>query len=428
MDSYIKIPKNYQLNMEDLALKTRKDFPLFENISERIEPLIYLDYAATSQKPKQVIDQLIQYYSFNNANVHRGAHQLSAKATEDFEKAREITSKFIEAASSREIIFTRNATEAINLVAYSWGNSQLKEGDEILVSLMEHHSNLIPWQLLAKRKGCTLRYVGITPNGELDINDLRNKLNEKTRLVSLLHISNTLGCCNPIQEITKLAHSAGALVLLDACQSLAHIPMSVSKLDVDFLAGSSHKICGPTGCGFLWARESLLEIMPPFLGGGEMIQDVSLYESDWADLPYKFEAGTPAIGEAIGMGAAITYLQSIGLNEIRLYEKELTKYLFQKLENIDGVNILGPQVNEMSNRAALATFYINDIHSNDISELLDLHNICIRSGHHCCQPLHKHYNLYSTARASLSFTTTKVEIDLFTEKLLSIINFVRENS
>ena len=428
MDSPIPILKYSKLNMEDLSLTTRKDFPLFVNSSEGSDPLIYLDHAATSQKPKIVIEKLVEYYSFHNANVHRGAHQLSAKATADFEQAREITSKFINANSSREIIFTRNATEAINLVAYSWGDSQLKEGDEILVSLMEHHSNLIPWQLLAKRKGCSLRYIGITPNGELDMNDLRNKLNEKTRLISLLHISNTLGCCNPIREITKLAHSAGALVLLDACQSLAHLPININTLDIDFLAGSSHKICGPTGCGFLWARERILEVMPPFLGGGEMIQDVSLYESNWADLPYKFEAGTPAIGEAIGMSSAISYLQSIGLNNIRLYEKELTQYLFKKLENIDGINILGPKVSEESNRAALATFYIDDIHSNDISELLDSDKICIRSGHHCCQPLHKYYNLTSTARASLSFTTTKTEIDLFTQKLSSIINFIRSNS
>ncbi len=414
--------------MKDLALETRKDFPLFDIESGDLNPIVYLDHAATSQKPRQVIDKLVKYYSFENANVHRGAHQLSAKATEEFENARMITSKFIGASSSKEIIFTRNATEAINLVSYSWGDSQLKKGDEILVSLMEHHSNLIPWQLLAKRKGCKLKYIGITENGELDIDDLRAKVNENTKLISVLHISNTLGCCNPIKEIAEIAHSAGALILVDACQSLAHLPININSLNIDFLAGSSHKICGPTGCGFLWAREDILEIMPPFLGGGEMINEVSLYESNWADLPYKFEAGTPAIGEAIGMSEAISYLQSIGLNRIRSYEKELTKYLFTKLENIQDINILGPKPTKENDRAALATFYIKNIHSNDISELLDAHNICIRSGHHCCQPLHNYYNLSSTARASLSFTTTKNEIDLFIKELISSINFLREHS
>ncbi len=412
-------------NIENLGIETRKDFPLFKEYENN---LIYLDHAATSQKPKYVIDKLIKYYQFENANVHRGAHQLSAKATEEFEEARQITSKFINAKSNREIIFTRNATEAINLVAYSWGNSQLKENDEILVTLMEHHSNLVPWQLLANRKGCKLVYVGITKDGELDMEDLINKVNEKTRLISLLHISNTLGTCNPIKEITEIAHNAGALVLLDACQSLAHQSINVNTLNIDFLAGSSHKICGPTGCGFLWSRENILEEMPPFLAGGEMIQDVSFYQSNWADLPFKFEAGTPAIGEAIGMGAAISYLQGIGLDKIQSYEKTLTKYLFNKLETIEGINILGPTPEKQVNRGALATFFIDNIHSNDLAELLDSQNICIRSGHHCCQPLHKFYKINSSARASLSFTTTKNEIDIFIKELLSAINFLKENS
>ncbi len=415
-----------QLNT--LANQTRKDFPLFSNQSEKANKLIYLDHAATSQKPIQVINKLSNYYKYENANVHRGAHQLSAKATEEFENARTITSEFICAKSSKEIIFTRNATEAINLVAYSWGNSELKENDEIVLTLMEHHSNLVPWQLLAKRKGCKIKYVGITEDGELDMQDLSNKINEKTKLVSLLHISNTLGTCNPIKKISEIAHNAGALVLLDACQSLAHQSINVNLLNIDFLAGSSHKICGPTGCGFLWAREQILEKMPPFLGGGEMIQDVSLYESSWADLPFKFEAGTPAIGEAIGMAAAINYLQSIGLDKIQIYEKELTKYLFEKLKNINDINILGPSPKQQYNRAALATFYIKGIHSNDIAELLDSKNICIRSGHHCCQPLHKHYNLTSTARVSLSFTSTTEEIDFFINELISAITFLKANS
>ena len=414
--------------MSDLSVQTRKDFPLFTNNSENNHNLIYLDHAATSQKPQKVIDRLIQYYTFENANVHRGAHQLSAKATQAYENARDITCKFIKAKSSREIIFTRNATEAINLVAYSWGDSQLKEGDEIIISLMEHHSNLVPWQLLAERKNCKLIYIGITEKGQLDLEELRQKVNNKTRLISLLHISNTLGTINPIQEISKIAHSVGALILVDACQSLAHQKINVETLNVDFLAGSSHKICGPTGCGFLWAKESILEQMPPFLGGGEMIEEVSLSKSSWADLPFKFEAGTPAIGEAIGMGSAISYLQSIGLEKIQSYEKELTKYLFMKLQDIKDINILGPTPEEQSDRAALATFYIKGIHSNDLAELLDSNNICIRSGHHCCQPLHKYYGISSTARASLSFTSTKAEIDIFAEELIKNIHFLKKNS
>ncbi len=412
----------------DLSKQTRKDFPLFRNKLDQKNNLIYLDHAATSQKPIQVIEALKNYYSFQNANVHRGAHQLSAKATEAFEEARQITANFINAKSSNEIIFTRNATEAINLVAYSWGDSKLKEGDEILISLMEHHSNIVPWQLLSQRTGCKLRYIGITETGELNLEDLRTKISEKTKLVSLVHVSNTLGTCNPIGEITKIAHTAGALVLLDACQSLAHRKINVKSLNVDFLAGSSHKICGPTGCGFLWGRENILESMPPFLGGGEMIENVSLDKSTWADLPFKFEAGTPAIGESIGMATAISYLESIGLENISAYEEELTAYLFEKLSEIEDINFLGPMPSQQINRGALATFYIKGIHSNDISELLDSSNICIRSGHHCCQPLHKYYGIKSTARASLSFTSSKAEIDFFSQELKSSIEFIKQNS
>tara|TARA_Y100001968_G_scaffold45599_1_gene35673 strand:+ start:49242 stop:50504 length:1263 start_codon:yes stop_codon:yes gene_type:complete len=415
---------------KDFAEIARRDFPLFSSAYKENKDLIYLDHAATSQKPKEVLNALQNYYCFNNANVHRGAHQLSAKATEAFENARKICAKFINAKSKNEIIFTRNATEAINLVARSWGDIGIKKGDEILLSVMEHHSNLVPWQIIAKEKGCIVRHIGITENGELDLEDLHSKLNDRTRLVSIVHISNTLGCCNPIKEIASLAHSAGALCLVDACQSLAHQRIDINDLGVDFLAGSSHKLCGPTGIGFLWAKESLLEIMPPFLGGGEMIEEVFLDHSKWAALPHKFEAGTPAIGEAIGLGAALNYLESVGLRKIQSYEKEITKYLFNELQKIENINILGPDPNSNSNclRGALATFAINGIHSNDIAELLDSKGICIRSGHHCCQPLHRVLNLTSTARASLSFTSTKNEIDIFIENLIEILFFLRENS
>ncbi len=415
------------INNKSLAEKTRNDFPLFSEETSRGKRFIYLDHAATSQKPYQVIKSLQDYYSYHNANVHRGAHQLSAKATEDFERARKITSNFVGANSSKEIVFTRNATEAINLVARTWGENEIKKGDEILITLMEHHSNIVPWQQLSKRTGCVIRHVGITSSGELDLNDLKNKLNIRTKLLSLVHISNTLGCCNPIAEIAEMVHAIGGLILVDACQSLAHQAINVNSLNIDFLAGSSHKLCGPTGMGFLWARENILEKMPPFLGGGEMIEDVFLEHSTWAPLPHKFEAGTPAIGEAIGMGAALTYLSNIGLENIHTWEKKLNEYLFEKLKNISGIRILGPEPNQDSNRGSLATFTVEGLHANYIAELLDTNGICIRSGHHCCQPLHRFFGINASARASLSFTSTIDEIDYFTEELSSIIAFLKSN-
>ena len=411
-----------------IAERTRADFPILSQSSSSGQPLIYLDHAATSQKPEAVLQALQAYYRNDNANVHRGAHQLSARATEAFEGARTITAEFVAASSSREIVFTRNASEAINLVARTWGDAELKQGDEVLLTVMEHHSNLVPWQQLAQRTGCVLRHVEVTEQGSLDLEDLRGKLNARTRLVSLVHISNTLGCCNPIEEVVALASACGARVLLDACQSLAHKPVDVRKLGVDFLVGSSHKLCGPTGMGFLWAREDLLEAMPPFLGGGEMIQDVFLDHSTWAELPHKFEAGTPAIGEAIGMGAAIRYLQDLGLTSIQDWEAQLTRHLFSRLEAIDGVRILGPTPDQQPDRGALATFLVDGLHANDLAAMLDLSGICIRSGHHCCQPLHRHYGVSASARASLSFTSTFEEIDRFAEELQSTIRFLKEHA
>ena len=411
-----------------LPERFRADFPILEQSSFEGLPLIYLDHAATSQKPRQVLDALLHYYASDNANVHRGAHQLSARATEDFEAARTSTARFISAASPREIVFTRNASEAINLVARSWGDANLREGDEVLLTVMEHHSNLVPWQLLAQRTGCLLRYVGINESGELDLDDFHSKLTDRTRLISLVHISNVLGCCNPLEQVISSGHAAGALVLVDACQSLAHKSIDVSTLDADFLVGSSHKLCGPTGMGFLWAREALLEAMPPFLGGGEMIEDVFLDHSTWATLPHKFEAGTPAIGEAVGMGAAISYLQEVGLDAIQAWEAELTRHLFARLHAIEGVRVLGPTPEQQPDRGALATFLVDGVHANDIAELIDASGICIRSGHHCCQPLHRHYGVTASARASLSFITTMEEIDRFSEELASTVSFLRANS
>ena len=412
----------------NLAAITRPDFPLLAQTACLGEPLIYLDHAATSQKPRQVLEALQHYYAHDNANVHRGAHQLSARATEGFEAARGKAAAFIGAASPREIVFTRNASEAINLVARSWGEANLKPGDEILLTVMEHHSNLVPWQLLAARTGCVLRHAGLTETGELDLEDLRSQINGRTKLVSLVQVSNTLGCLNPIEAIAPLAHAAGALLLVDACQSLPHLPVDVAQLDCDFLVASSHKLCGPTGMGFLWAREALLEAMPPFLGGGEMIQDVYLDHSSWAELPHKFEAGTPAIGEAIGMGAALDYLQGLGLERIHAYEQQLTRLLFDRLGAIDGVRVLGPTPQQQPDRGALAAFTVEGIHANDLAALLDSAGICIRSGHHCTQPLHRLYGIAGSARASLSFTTTPEEIDSFAEELEGTIAFLREHS
>jgi cysteine desulfurase/selenocysteine lyase len=414
--------------VEDLAALTRPDFPLLAQTACLGQPLIYLDYAATSQKPRQVLEALQHYYGHDNANVHRGAHQLSARATDGFEAARSKVATFVGAAGPREIVFTRNASEAINLVARTWGEANLRAGDEVLLTVMEHHSNLVPWQLLAARTGCVLRHAGVSESGELDLEDWKAKLNERTKLVSVVQVSNTLGCLNPIETLVPLAHAAGALVLVDACQSLPHQPVDVARLGCDFLVGSSHKLCGPTGMGFLWAREEILEAMPPFLGGGEMIQDVFLDGSTWADLPHKFEAGTPAIGEAIGMGAAIDYLQALGMERIHAWEQQLTRQLFTRLQAIDGVRILGPTPDQQPHRAALAAFHVDGLHANDIAALLDSAGICIRSGHHCTQPLHRHYGLAGTARASLGFTTTPEEIDRFAEELEGSIGFLREHA
>jgi cysteine desulfurase/selenocysteine lyase len=421
-------PSSAALTPENLAVLTRPDFPLLDQTACLGQPLIYLDYAATSQKPRQVLEALHHYYSHDNANVHRGAHQLSTRATEGFEAAREKVARFVGARRSHEIVYTRNASEAINLVARSWGDQTLCPGDEVLLSVMEHHSNLVPWQQLAQRTGCVLRHVGLTPTGELDLDDFHAQLNGRTRLVSLVHVSNTLGCLNPIAQLAPAVRATGAMLLVDACQSLPHQRVNVAELGCDFLVGSSHKLCGPTGMGFLWGREEVLESMPPFLGGGEMIHEVFLDHSTWADLPHKFEAGTPAIGEAIGMGAAIDYLQTLGIERIHAWEQELTRQLFQRLQAIEGVRILGPTPEQQPHRGALAAFSVEGLHAHDISALLDSAGICIRSGHHCTQPLHRHYGLAATARASLGFTTTPEEVDRFAEELQGAIQFLREHS
>jgi cysteine desulfurase/selenocysteine lyase len=406
-----------------LADKVRADFPLLrQEVNDK--PLVYLDNAATSQKPFFVLNALRDYYEEYNANVHRGAHTLSAKATDAYEGARDKIAKFINAASRQEIVYTRNASEAINLVAYSWGMNNLKTGDEIILSVMEHHSNIVPWQLVAQKTGAVLKFVELTPEETFDLEQFKQLISDKTKLVSIVHVSNTLGCINPVSEIAKIAHRYGAKFLLDACQSVPHMPVDVQQIDCDWLVASGHKMCATTGIGFLYGKLELLEAMPPFFGGGEMIAEVYLDHSTYAELPHKFEAGTPAIGEAIALGAAIDYLTNIGMDKIHAYEAELTAYLFQELAKIPQVRIYGPKPNAQGEgRAALAAFTVEGVHANDLSTLLDQEGVAIRSGHHCTQPLHRHLGLPATARASLSFYNTREEIDVFIKALKETIDF-----
>ncbi|PMB28657.1 cysteine desulfurase [Fischerella thermalis BR2B] len=406
-----------------IADQVRLDFPILHQ-EVNGKPLVYFDNAATSQKPLFVLDTLRDYYEQYNANVHRGVHTLSAKATEAYEAARDKVTAFVNAASRQEIVFTRNATEAINLVAYSWGMNNLQPGDEIILSVMEHHSNIVPWQFVAAKTGAVLKFVELTPEETLDLEHFQKLLSDKTKLVSVVHVSNTLGCINPVAEICTLAHKYGAKVLIDACQSVPHMPVDVQQIGCDWLVASGHKMCAPTGIGILYGKLELLQAMPPFLGGGEMIAEVFLDHSTYADLPHKFEAGTPAIGEAIALGAAVDYLTKIGMDKIHTYEAELTAYLFQQLEKIPQIRIYGPKPNAQGEgRAALAAFTAAEVHANDLSTLLDTEGIAIRSGHHCTQPLHRYLKIPATARASLSFYNTREEIDVFIKALKETIDF-----
>jgi cysteine desulfurase/selenocysteine lyase len=406
-----------------LAQTVRADFPILTQTVNG-HPLVYFDNAATSQKPQAVLDAIQHYYTRDNANVHRGVHALSARATDAYEGARDKVAAFVGAASRDEIVFTRNASEAINLVAYSWGMSQLQQGDEIILSVMEHHSNLVPWQFVAQRTGAVLKFVELTDTQEFDLDQFRSLLSDNTKLVAVNHVSNTLGCINPVSEIVTLAHQYGAKVLIDACQSTPHLPLDVKTLDCDWLVASGHKMCGPTGAGFLYGKLEVLKAMPPFLGGGEMIADVFLDRATYAELPHKFEAGTPAISEAIALGAAVDYLNTVGMDAIAAYEHDLTAYLYQQLNPIPQVTLYGPQPQaDGSGRAALATFTVEGVHAQDLSTLLDQSGIAIRSGHHCTQPLHRILGVSSTARASLYFYNTREEIDVFIAALKDTIDF-----
>ncbi|MFO5494273.1 MAG: cysteine desulfurase [Cuspidothrix sp.] len=411
------------ISTKTLADKVRKDFPILHQ-EVHGKPLVYLDNAATSQKPVSVLNAWRDYYEQYNSNVHRGAHFLSAKATDAYEAARDKIANFIHAKSRQEIVYTRNASEAINLVAYSWGMNNLQPGDEIILSVMEHHSNIVPWQFVAQKTGAVLKFVELTPEETFDLEQFKNLISDKTKLVSIVHISNTLGCINPVKEIAEIAHRYGAKFLLDACQSVPHAPINVQELDCDWLVASGHKMCAPTGIGFLYGKLELLEAMPPFFGGGEMISEVYLDYSTYAELPHKFEAGTPAIGEAIALGAAIDYLTNIGMDKIHAYEAELTAHLFEQLAQIPQIRIYGPKPDvNGEGRAALAAFTAEGVHANDLATLLDQEGVAIRSGHHCTQPLHRHLGLAGTARVSLSFYNTREEIDIFIKALKETLDF-----
>ncbi|WP_044736227.1 cysteine desulfurase [Geobacillus kaustophilus] len=371
-------------------------------------PLIYFDSAATSQKPLPVIEALDRYYREYNSNVHRGVHTLGTKATDAYEGAREKVRRFLNAQSAQEIIFTRGTTASLNLVAASYGRANVKEGDEIVITYMEHHSNLIPWQQLAKQTGATLKYIPLQEDGTIDWGDAEATITKAAKIVAIAHVSNVLGTINPVREIARLAHERGAVVVVDAAQSAPHMKIDVQELDCDFLAFSGHKMCGPTGIGVLYGKKKWLEQMEPVEFGGEMIDFVDLYDSTWKELPWKFEGGTPIIAGAIGLGAAIDFLEQVGLDAIAAHEHELAQYALERMADIEGVTVYGPK-----ERAGLVTFNIDGVHPHDVATVLDAEGIAIRAGHHCAQPLMKWLGVTATARASFYLYNTKEEIDAF---------------
>jgi cysteine desulfurase/selenocysteine lyase len=392
----------------------RKDFPIL-NRQVHGKPLVYLDNAATTQKPRQVIQALVDYYENYNANIPRGLHTLAEEATTAYEQSRAKVGRFIKSpAGARSIVFTRNCTEAINLVANAYGRRFLQPGDEIVVSVLEHHSNLVPWQLIAKEKGAILRFIDIDDEGRLRADQLDKVIGPKTKIVSLVHASNVLGI-NPVREAAAIAHQHGAVMVVDAAQSVPNMPIDVTDLGCDFLAFSGHKMAGPTGIGVLWAKPDLLEAMDPFLGGGEMISRVTLEESTWNEIPYKYEAGTPNIADGIALGAAIDYLEALGMENVRAHEKALTAYAIAKLSAIPQVTIYGPK--DAEERVGVVAFNYGDIHPHDVGQVLDQYGVAIRAGHHCAQPLMRRLDCVATARASFYLYNTFAEIDVLSESL-----------
>ncbi len=401
------------------AKKIRADFPVLNQVVND-EPLIYLDNAATTQKPQAVLDVLNHYYLQDNANVHRGVHTLAERATAEFEAARKKVQQFIHANSNKEIIFTKGTTDSLNIVAQSYGEF-IQAGDEIVISKMEHHANLIPWQQLAKRKQAVLRYIPLTADGHLDVQAARTIINEKTAIVALAHVSNVLGTVNPVKEIAQLAHQHQAIMVVDGAQAVAHMPVDVQDLDCDFYCFSGHKMCGPTGIGVLYGKQALLEKMEPVAFGGEMIDFVDLYESTWTELPWKFEAGTPNIAGAIGLGAAIDYLEKIGMQTIHEYEQAIVAELLPKLQQIEGLTIYGPQ--NPTEHTAVIAFNLDHLHPHDVASALDMQGIAVRAGHHCAQPLIKELGCFATARASFYFYNTKEEADQLVAAILATKEF-----
>lgn len=380
-------------------------------------PLVYLDSAATSQKPVQVIEALSNYYKLDNSNVHRGVHTLGNRATEKYEGAREKVRKFINANSTEETIFLRGTTTAINLVAQSYGRANVDEGDEIVITYMEHHSNIIPWQQLAKERGAILKYVELEKDGTISLEQVRAAVTERTKIVSMVYVSNVLGTMNPVKEVAQIAHENGAVMVVDGAQAAPHLKIDVQQLDCDFFAFSGHKMCGPTGIGVLYGKKELLNNMEPVEFGGEMIDFVGLYDSTWKELPWKFEGGTPIIAGAVGLGAAIDFLNEIGLNEIEKHEHQMAAYAMEKMSSIEGLEIYGPA--DPQQRAGIVTFNLNDVHPHDVATVLDMSGIAVRAGHHCAQPLMKWLEVTATARASFYLYNSESDVDRLVEGLRS---------
>ncbi|MGA7192099.1 MAG: cysteine desulfurase [Anaerolineales bacterium] len=395
----------------------RKDFPILDREVHPGVKLVYLDSTATSQKPESVIEAMNVFYRRSNANIHRGVHVLAEEATAMYEQARAKIAKFINAHSAHEIIYTRNTTESINLVAYTWARANLKAGDLIILTEMEHHSNLVPWHMLAAERGVRLEFIPVTDDGLLGLDVYRSLLSQGPKLVSFTHMSNVLGTINPVAEIIRMAHEVGAITIVDAAQSVPHLKVDVQKLDVDFMAFSAHKMCGPTGIGALYGKTALLEAMPPFLGGGDMIKEVKLRSFKPNTIPAKFEAGTPAIAESVGFGAAVDYLSSIGMEEISAHEHEMIEYALERLEEIPGLKIFGPTADK---KGGVAAFTFDGIHPHDVAQILDRDGIAVRAGHHCAQPLHEKFGITATTRASFYLYSTKEEVDKLVEGIYKV--------
>ena len=395
----------------------RRDFPI---LNREIRPgvkLVYLDSTATSQKPEMVIGAMDNFYRRSNANIHRGVHTLAEEATALYEQARLKIAKFINASNAHEIVYTRNTTESINLIAYTWARANLKSGDLVILTEMEHHSNLVPWHILMAERGIRLEFIPVTNEGLLDLDAYRELLSQNPKIVSFTHMSNVLGTINPAAEIIKLAHEAGAITILDAAQSVPHLKVDVQVLDVDFMGFSAHKLCGPTGIGALYGKTSLLESMPPFLGGGDMIKEVKLRSFRPNTIPHKFEAGTPAIAESVGFGAAVDYLSSIGMEAIADHEHEIIEYALERLEEVPGLKIFGPAA---AKKGGVASFTFDGIHPHDIAQILDRDGIAVRAGHHCAQPLHEKFGISATTRASFYLYSTKEEVDTLINGLYNV--------